>query len=66
LAFSRSNSSAEIPPVAQVGQFGQLLRGAGRGTRRGLLDVLAELLILLSLTTIDAHVPPGQSGRPEC
>jgi len=47
------------PPVAQVGQFGQLLRGAGRGTRRGLLDVLAELLILLSLTTIDAHVPPG-------
>jgi len=60
LAFSRSNSSAEMtPPVAQVGQFGQLLRGAGRGTRRGLLDVLAELLILLSLTTIDAHVPPG-------
>ena len=48
-----------MTPVAQVGQFGQLVSGAGRGIRRGLLGVLAELLILLSLTTIDAHVPPG-------
>jgi hypothetical protein len=59
VAFPRSNSSAEMTPVAQVGQFGQLVRGAGRGTRRGLPDVLAELPILPSLTTIDAHVPPG-------